>query len=64
MVLEKTLESPLDYKESYFGDMIDTLRLNPAKVKKALTEKGYTLSQGHGFSSGHVWVREVECEES
>ena len=25
------------YKESYFGDMIDTLRLNPAKVKKALT---------------------------
>ena len=31
------------YKESYFGDMIDTLRLNPAKVKKALTEKGYTV---------------------
>ena len=23
--------------------MIDTLRLNPAKVKKALTEKGYTV---------------------
>ena len=21
-------------------------------------------SQGHGFSSGHVWMREVECEES
>ena len=31
------------YKESYFGDMIDTLRLNPAKVKKALTDKGYTV---------------------
>ena len=31
------------YKESYFGDMIDTLHLNPAKVKKALTEKGYTV---------------------
>ena len=31
------------YNESYFGDMIDTLRLNPAKVKKALMEKGYTV---------------------
>lgn len=31
------------YKESYLGDMIDTLRLNPAKVKEILTEKGYTV---------------------
>lgn len=31
------------YKESYFRDMIDTLRLNPAKVKKALTDKGYMV---------------------
>ena len=21
-------------------------------------------SQGHGFSSGHVWLRELNCEES
>ena len=27
------------YKESYFGDMIDALNLNPAKVKKMLVEK-------------------------
>ncbi|KDS38108.1 hypothetical protein, partial [Phocaeicola vulgatus] len=31
------------YKESYFGDMIDALNLNPAKVKKMLVEKGYTV---------------------
>ena len=21
-------------------------------------------SQGYGFSSGHVWMRELDCEES
>ena len=21
-------------------------------------------SQGYGFSSGHVWIRELDCEES
>lgn len=31
------------YKESYFGNMIDTLYLNPAKVKKVLVEKGYKV---------------------
>ena len=30
-------------RESYFGDMIDTLDLNPAKVKKIFVEKGYTV---------------------
>ena len=29
------------YDESYFGDMIDSLNLNPARVKKILTEHGY-----------------------
>ena len=29
------------YEESYFGDMVDSLNLNPAKVKKILTEHGY-----------------------
>lgn len=29
------------YEESYFGDMIDCLNLNPARVKKILTEHGY-----------------------
>ena len=23
-----------------------------------------TTSQGYGFSSGHVWMRELDCEES
>lgn len=31
------------YEESYFGDMIDALNLNPARVKKTLVEKGYTV---------------------
>lgn len=31
------------YEGSYFGDMIDCLNLNPAKVKKVLVEKGYTV---------------------
>lgn len=30
------------YEESYFGDMVDALKLNPARVKKMLVEKGYT----------------------
>lgn len=29
------------YEKSYFGDMVDTLNLNPAKVKRLLTEHGY-----------------------
>ena len=29
------------YEESYFGDMVDSLNLNPARVKKILTEHGY-----------------------
>lgn len=28
------------YKESYFGDMVDALNLNPYKVKKAMKKKG------------------------
>ncbi|MDB1056614.1 hypothetical protein [Phocaeicola vulgatus] len=34
------------YDESYFGDMIDSLNLNPAKVKKLLTGHGYKV-YGH-----------------
>ena len=29
------------YEESYFGDMVDSLNLNPTKVKKILTGHGY-----------------------
>lgn len=31
------------YEESYFGDMVDALKLNPAKVKKMLSDKGYKV---------------------
>ena len=31
------------YEGSYFGDMVDALNLNPAKVKRMLVEKGYTV---------------------
>ena len=31
------------YPDSYFGDMVDALNLNPAKVKRFLTEKGITV---------------------
>ena len=31
------------YMKSYFGDMIDALHLNPAKVKKTLMDKGYNV---------------------
>lgn len=32
-------EGGYSYKESYFGDMVDVLNLNPAKVKKMLLDK-------------------------
>lgn len=31
------------YEESYFGDMVDSLNLNPAQVKKLLTGYGYKV---------------------
>lgn len=31
------------YEDSYFGDMIDSLNLNPAEVKKLLTRHGYKV---------------------
>ena len=31
------------YEESYLGDMVDSLNLNPAKVKKQLTGHGYKV---------------------
>lgn len=31
------------YEESYFGDMVDSLNLNPSEVKKLLTGHGYKV---------------------
>jgi len=36
-------QSGYSYEESYFGDMVDALKLNPAKVKRMLSDKGYKV---------------------
>ena len=33
------------------------------KQRHFFANKGLS-SQGYGFSSGHVWMRELDCEES
>ena len=33
------------------------------KQRHYFANKGLS-SQGYGFSSGHVWMRELDCEES
>ena len=46
------------WKESY-----DQPRQHIKKQRHYLANKG-SSSQGYGFSSGHVWVWELDCEES
>ena len=46
------------WKESY-----DQPRQHIEKQRHYLANKG-SSSQGHGFSSGHVWMWELDCEES
>ena len=41
----------------------DQPRQNIQKQRHYFVNKGPS-SQGYGFSSGHVWMRELECEES
>ena len=52
---EKTLTP---WKESY-----DQPRQHTEKQKHYFFHKGLS-SQGYGFSSGHVWMWELDCEES
>ena len=33
------------------------------KHKKFLIARESPSSQGYGFSCGHVWIRELDCEE-
>lgn len=44
------------YPDSYFGDMVDALNLNPAKVKRFLAEKGLPCMAG-AITGSHVTVR-------
>ena len=46
------------WKESY-----DQRRQHIQKQRHYLANKGPS-SQGYGFSSGHVWIWELDCEES
>ena len=45
------------WKKSY-----DQPRYRIQKQRQYLANKGPS-SQGYGFSSGHVWMRELDCEE-
>ena len=51
----KTLTS---WKESY-----DQHRQHTEEQRHYFANKGPS-SQGYGFSCGHVWMRELDCEES
>ena len=51
----KTLTS---WKESY-----DQPRQHIEKQRHCFANKGLS-SQGYVFSSGHVWMQELDCEES
>ena len=46
------------WKETY-----DQHRQHIKKQRHYFANKGLS-SQGYGFSSGHVWMRELDCEES
>ena len=45
---------------------ISTMNISKPNIEKQryyFANKGPS-SQGYGFSSGHVWMRELDCEES
>ena len=51
-------------KDVYFLEgKYDQPRQHVKKQRHYFANKGLS-SQGYGFSSGHVWMRELDCEES
>ena len=59
MVIAATkLKDAYSWKESY-----DQPRQHIEKPRHYFANKGPS-SQGYGFSSGHVWMLELECEEN
>ena len=52
------LKDTYPWKESY-----DQPRQHSQKQRHYFANKGPS-SQGYGFSSGHVWMRELDCEDS
>ena len=51
------------YEESYFGDMVDSLNLNPAKVKKLLTSHGYKVYGRFPNRKGRNGKEQVSYEQ-
>ena len=51
------LKTLTPWKKSY-----DQPRQHIEKQRHYFANKGLS-SQGYGFSSGHVWMRELDCEE-
>ena len=58
MVIAATKLKDTPWKESY-----DQPREYIQKQRHYFAKKGL-FSQGYGFSSGHVWMWELDCEES
>ena len=53
----------LGRKVMTFLDSYDQLRQHIQKQRHYFANKGPS-SQGYGFSSGHVWMWKLDCEES
>ena len=57
VIASMKLKDATPWKESY-----DQTRQNIKKQRHYFANKG-TPGQGYGFSSGHIWMRELDCEE-
>ncbi len=51
------------YEESYFGDVVDSLNLNPAQVKKLLTSHGYKVHGRFPNRKGRNGKEQVSYEQ-
>lgn len=50
-------EGGLEYEDSYFGDMVNVLQLNPLKLKELLEDKGYkTLGSWPKKKDTNRWI--------
>ena len=50
--------APMKLKDTYSLEGQHIKKQKPYSVNKGLS------SQGYGFSSGHVWMLKLDCEES
>ena len=58
-----TADSDCSYETAPRKKTYDKPRQRIKKQRHYFANKGPS-SQGYGFSSGHVWMRELDCEES